>query len=54
MFITFSSDGVDDGVRGVQLDGSVGDLRSEICHVVMDEDMGLWWTLIHMVGVVCG
>jgi hypothetical protein len=32
MLGTLSCDGVDDGVRGEQLDGSVGDIRGEVHH----------------------
>jgi hypothetical protein len=37
MLVTLSCDGVDDGVRGVQLDNSVGNLCGEIRHVVANE-----------------
>jgi hypothetical protein len=32
MLVTLSCDGVDDGVGGVQLDGSVGDLHGLVRH----------------------
>jgi hypothetical protein len=53
MLLKFSGDGVDDGVRRVQPDSSVGYLGCEVCHVVMYDDMGFAWTLVDMMGVVC-
>jgi hypothetical protein len=53
VFITFSDDGVNDGVCGVQLGSSVGDLSCENFHVMMDDGMGFAWALIVMVGVLC-
>jgi hypothetical protein len=50
--VTVAGDGVDDGVLGVQLGSSIGDLSCEIYHVLMDDDIGSTWALFGMVGVV--
>jgi hypothetical protein len=52
-FVTFSSDGVNDCVRRVQLDSSVDYLGCEVCYVVLYDDVGFAWTLVDMVGVMC-
>jgi hypothetical protein len=46
MLVTFSCDGVDDGVRGVQLDGSVGNIRGEYCIGMVYDDVGIMWTVV--------
>jgi hypothetical protein len=53
MLVTLAGDGVDDGARGVQIDGNVGDFSCRICHVMMDDDMGFEWALFGMLCVVC-
>jgi hypothetical protein len=52
MLITISCDGVNDGVGGVQLDGSVGDLRGEVGHGMVYDDMSIMWTVERVVCVV--
>jgi hypothetical protein len=39
MLITLSCDGIDDGVRRVHLDGSVCDLRGEVRHGMVYNDV---------------
>jgi hypothetical protein len=52
MLITLSCDGVNDGVGGVQLDGSVGDLRGKVGHGMVYDDVGLVWTVERVMCVV--
>jgi hypothetical protein len=49
MLVTLSCDGVDAGVGGVQLDGSVGDLRGEVRHGMVYDDVGIVWMVVRMV-----
>jgi hypothetical protein len=53
MLVTLSCDGVDDGVRGVQLDSSVGNLSGEVFHVVVNNYVGFVWAVVRVVGMVC-
>jgi hypothetical protein len=50
--ITLFCEGVDDGVRGVQLDGSVGDMRGEVGHAMVYDDVGIVWKVVHVVDMV--
>jgi hypothetical protein len=52
VLVTVTGDRVDDSVCGVQIGSSVGDLSCEICHVLMDDDMGFTLALFGMVDVV--
>jgi hypothetical protein len=51
--VTLSCDGVDDGVGGVQLHGSIGDLHGEVGHGMVYDDIGIVWTLERVVYVLC-
>jgi hypothetical protein len=53
ILVTIFCDGVDDGVRGVQLDNSVGNLSGEVFHVVVNDDVGLVRKVVRVVGMVC-
>jgi hypothetical protein len=53
MLTTLSCDGINRGVRGVQLDNSVGNLSGEVHHVVVNDDVGFARTVVNMVGMVC-
>jgi uncharacterized membrane protein YeiH len=53
VLVTLASDGVNDGVRGVQFGGCVGDFSCETCHVIMDDDMVFTLALFGMVCMVC-
>jgi hypothetical protein len=53
MLVTLSCDGFDDGVRGVQFDGSVGNLCGEVFHGMVYDDVGVVWMVVRMVGMLC-
>jgi hypothetical protein len=53
MLVTLSFDGVDDSVRRVHLDSSLGNVSDEVCHVVVNDDVGFMWMGVGMVGMAC-